>query len=151
MDELGWWQKIQKLYHILGGNCNHTHYSQYRLKSEKSGFWVKIDISIKNMDSKWFCLVFPIVPWYNQLGWLQKSKNYIICWEEIATIFFIANIGLKVKNRDFELRLTLASILWTQSSFVWCFLLYHDGSTWLMTKNSKIISYPGRKLQPYLL
>ena len=48
----------------------------------------------------------------------KKSKNYIISWEEIATIPIIANTGLKVKNQDFELRLTLASKIWTQNSFV---------------------------------
>ena len=151
MDELGWWQKIQKLYHILGGNCNHTHYSEYRLKREKSRFWVKNDISVKVMASKWFLLLFSNVTWWMNLADDKKSKNFIISWEEIATIPIIANIGSKVKNHDFDLRLTLASILRTQSSFIWCLLLYHDWSTWLKTKKSKIISYPGRKLQPYLL
>ena len=41
----------------------------------------------------------------------KKSKNYIISWEEIATIPVIANIGLNVKNHDFELRMILASKL----------------------------------------
>ena len=151
MDQLGWWQKIQKLYHILGGNCNRTHYSQYRLKSEKSRFWVKNDISVKVMASKWFLLLFSNVTWWMNLADDKKSKNYIISWEEIATIPIIANIDLKVKNPDFELRLILASKLWTQNGFVWCFLLYHDTINLADYKNPKIISYAGKKLQPYSL
>ena len=81
----------------------------------------------------------------------KKSKNYIISWEEIATIPIIANIGLKVKNHDFELRLILASKLWTQNGFVWWFLMYHDKINLADDKNLKIISYPGRKLQAYPL
>ena len=146
MNELGWWQKIQKIYHILGGNCNHTHYSEYRLKREKSRFWVKNDISVKVMASKWFLLLFSNVTWWMNLADDKKSKNYIISWEEIATIPIIANIGLKVKNHDFELRMILTSKLWHQSGFYCCFLMQYDGSTLLMAKNPKIISYPGSKL-----
>ena len=123
IDELGWWQKIHKLYHILGGNYIHTHYSEYRVKSEKSRVWVKNDISVKVMASKWLLLLFPNVTWWINLADDIKSKNYIISWEEIATIPIIANIGLNVKNHDFELRMILASKLWHQSGFFCCFLL----------------------------
>ena len=123
MDQLGWWQKIQKLYHILWGNCNHTHYSQYRLKSEKSRFWVKNDISVKLMASNWRLLLFRNVTWWVNLADDKKSKNYIISWEEIATVPIIANIGSNVKNHDFELRMILASKLWHQSGFFCCFLM----------------------------
>ena len=99
------------------------YYSQYRLKREKSRFWVKNYISVKVMASKWFLLLFSNVTWWMNLADDKKSKNYIISWEEIATIPIIANIGLNVKNHDFELRMILASKLWHQSGFFCCFLM----------------------------